>query len=67
MSGGYCLAGVVLQQIYSKLTDIDQKVSAPLLKEEKPTAEELRAIKLGKKQFSEGLFRPWKEVSASLK
>jgi hypothetical protein len=56
------MAEVVLEQIYSKLNDIDQKISALLLKEEKPTVEEARAIGIGKKQFSEGKFNSWKQI-----
>jgi len=61
------MAEVVLEQIYSKLNDIDQKVSALLLKEEKPTAEELRSIKSGKKEFSQGKFKSWKQIKSQSK
>jgi len=60
------MAEAVLKQIYSKLNEIDVKVSALLIKEEKPTKEELRAIKLGEKEFTEEKFKPWKEVKSKL-
>ena len=66
-SGNYTMPEATLKQIYSKLNDIDQKVSALLLKEEKPTVEELRAIKIGKKEFSEGKFKAWKQIKSQSK
>lgn len=53
------MAQATLKQIYSKLSEIDQKVSALLVKEEKPTKEELKAIRAGRKQFAEGKFKTW--------
>lgn len=51
-----------LEQIYKKLNDIDLKVTALMVKEEKPTKEELRAIRAGQKQFAEGKFSEWKDI-----
>lgn len=55
-----------LKQIYSKLNEIDQKVSALLIKEEKPAKDELRAIRAGEKQFAEGKFRAWSEIRRTI-
>lgn len=57
----------VLKEIYSKLSDIDQKVSALLVKEEKPSKEELRAIRAGKKEFAQGKFRSWEKIKTQTK
>ena len=43
------MAEATLKQIYSKLNEIDQKVNSLLVKEEKPTKSELKAIRAGKK------------------
>ena len=56
-----------LEQISKKLDEIDLKISALLLKEEKPTKEELRAIKAGEKEFRAGKYRSWKEIKALIK
>ena len=55
-----------LKQIYSKLNELDKKVSALLVKEEKPTKEELKEIKSGKKQFAEGKSKSWQSVKHSI-
>ncbi|MCR4369100.1 MAG: hypothetical protein NUV67_04305 [archaeon] len=55
-----------LKQIYSKLNEIDQKVNSLLVKEEKPTKGEMKAIKAGEKQFSQGKFRSWDEIKKTL-
>ena len=54
----------VLKEIYSKLTDIDQKVSALLVKEEMPSKEESKTIQAGKKEFAQGKFRSWTKIKA---
>lgn len=59
---GVAVQETVLKEIYSKLSDIDQKVSALLVKEEKPSKEELRAIQAGKKELAQGKFRSWKKI-----
>ena len=56
----------VLKQIYSKLNEIDQKVNSLLVKEEKPTKSELKAIRAGKKQFAQRKFRAWEEIKKTL-
>jgi len=55
-----------LKQIYGKLNELDQKVSALLVKEEKATEEEARAIRAGKRQFARGEYRSWKKIKAEL-
>ncbi|MBI4044248.1 MAG: hypothetical protein HY392_00900 [Candidatus Diapherotrites archaeon] len=60
------MASATLKQIYSRLNDIDQKVSALLVKEERPTKEELSAIRIGRKQFAEGKFKSWQEIKSTL-
>lgn len=60
------MADATLKQIYSKLNEIDQKVSALLVKEEKPTKEELSSIRVGRRQFAEGKFRSWREIKSML-
>ena len=56
----------MLKQIYRKLDDLDVKVSALLVKEEKATLEEVKAIQLGKKQFREGKFKAWDAVRSTV-
>jgi len=56
------MASASLRQIYDKLEEIDMKVSALMVKEEKPSKNELRAIKMGEKEFSAGKFKSLKEV-----
>ena len=56
-----------LKQISKKLDEINTKVSALLVKEEKPTLEEKRAIKAGEKEFKEGKFKSWRTVKAQMK
>lgn len=58
------MAQTELQQIYRKLSEIDTKVSALLVREERPSKSELRAVKRGEKEFSEGKFRAWSQVRA---
>jgi hypothetical protein len=60
------MAVKTLKQIYSKLSEIDQKVNSLLVKEEKPTKNELKAIRTGKKQFAQGKFRSWDEIKRTL-
>jgi len=52
-----------LRQIYKKLNEIDLKVSALMIKEEKATKSELKAIRLGQNEFSQGKFRDLREIS----
>ncbi len=61
------MAETKLKQIYKKLNEIDTKVSALLVKEEKPTPEEKAAIGRGEKEFSEGKFKSWRQIKASMK
>ncbi len=61
------MAQTALKQIYRKLREIDRKVSALLVKEEKATRAETRAIQEGEKDFSAGRFRSWSEVKAKYK
>ena len=60
------MAETTLKQIYSKLNELDKKVSALLVKEEKPAKEELKSIKAGKKQFAQGKFKSWQAVKQSI-
>ena len=60
------MAQAVLKQIYSKLDEIDQKLSALLIKEEPATKEELKAIKESEKEFAQGKFKAWKEIKKSV-
>lgn len=60
------MAEAMLKQIYLKLNEIDQKVNSLLVKEEKPTKSELRAIKAGERQFAQGKFRSWDEIKKTL-
>jgi len=60
------VAEATLKQIYSKLNEIDQKVNSLLVKEEKPTKSELKAIRAGKKQFAQGTFRSWDEIKKTI-
>ncbi len=62
-----CMAQTELRQIYRKLSEIDSKVSALLLNEEKPTRAETLAIKRGEKEFSEGKFAAWGKVKSKYK
>ncbi len=55
-----------LKQISSKLNEIDQKITSLIIKKEKPTKEELKAIRAGKKQFSQGKFQSWDEIKKNL-
>jgi hypothetical protein len=52
------------ERILAKLEDIDQKVSALLVKEEKPSKEELAAIRAGKKEFEQKKFKSWNRIKA---
>ena len=61
------MAQAILKQIYKKLWEIDSKVSALLVKEEKATPEEKTLIRRGEKQFREGKFKSWREIKASMK
>ncbi len=60
------MAEATLKQIYSKLNEIDQKVSSLLVSEEKPTREELKAIRAGKMQFAKGKFKSWDDIKKTL-
>ncbi len=57
----------MLKQIYAKLSELDHKVSALLVKEERPSEEEHKAIRAGLKEFSEGKYDSWETVKAKLK
>ncbi len=46
-----------LKQIYRKLNEMDMKLSALMVKEERPTRSELHAIRLGKREFLQGKFK----------
>ncbi len=58
------MAQTELKQIYRKLSEIDSKVSALLVREERPSRSELRAIRRGEREFSEGNFRAWSQIRA---
>lgn len=60
------MAQTTLKLIYNKLNEIDQKVSALLIKEESASKEELKAIKEAEKEFAQGKFRAWKEIKKSV-
>ena len=61
------MAEATLKQISKKLDEINTKVSALLVKEEKPNLEEKRAIRLGEKEFKERKFKSWATVKAQMK
>ena len=61
------MAEATLKQINRKLYEIDTKLSALLVKEEKPAIEERRAIKQGEKEFKEGKFKSWRAAKAQMK
>ena len=56
------MSETTLKQIYSKLDELDKKVSALLVKEDVPSKEELKAIKAGRKQFLQGKFQSWDKI-----
>ncbi|MDO8624757.1 MAG: hypothetical protein Q7R47_01640 [Candidatus Diapherotrites archaeon] len=60
------MSQTTLKQVYSKLQDIDQKVSALLVKEEKTTKAEQKAIRVGKNEFAQGQFKSWERVKKDL-
>ena len=58
------MSQTTLTQIYSKLAEIDQKVSALLVKEEKPTKNDLKAIRVAKREVAEGRYKDLGEIKA---
>ena len=61
------MAQVLLKQIYTKLNELDRKVSALLVKEEPATKDELLAIRRGEKEFAQGKFKSLSQLKAKYK
>ena len=58
---------MAIKQIQSKLIEMDSKLNALLVKEEKPSAEELDDLRKGHKEIVEGKLVSWKKVKSEMK
>lgn len=56
-----------VKELNQSIKEMTMRLDAFLVKEEEPTKEELRAIRIGKREIAEGKLVSWEEVKKKLK
>lgn len=56
-----------VRELNENIKEMTMRLDAFLVKEEEPTKEELRALRIGKREIAEGKLVSWDEVKKKLK